>query len=152
MIDVETGRFTVGVFQDVAWAEKGLQALHAAGLPPESLTLIAKASPQVEELATRVLGTAPERLDVAVLGATVARGPLLKVLQGSSADLVTLGLAGTLRRAGFQPHDGRIYEALTAKGGVLVAIHSEPRASDALAVLLSYGGGNAAIGAWTGRV
>ena len=37
-------------------------------------------------------------------------------------------------------------------GGVLVAIHSEPRAADALAVLHSYGGGNAAIGAWTGRV
>jgi hypothetical protein len=35
---------------------------------------------------------------------------------------------------------------------VLVAIHSEPRAADALAVLHSYGAGNAAIGAWTGRV
>ena len=38
------------------------------------------------------------------------------------------------------------------RGGVLVAIHSEPRAADALAVLHSYGGGNAAIGAWSGRV
>jgi hypothetical protein len=57
-----------------------------------------------------------------------------------------------MRRVGFQAHDGRIYEALTARGGVLVAIHSEPRAADALTVLLSYGGGNAAIGAWTGRV
>ena len=46
----------------------------------------------------------------------------------------------------------RIFEALTAKGGVLVAIRSEPRAADALAILHSYGGGNAAIGAWTGRV
>ena len=38
------------------------------------------------------------------------------------------------------------------RGGVLVAIKSEPRAADALAILHSYGGGNAAIGAWTGRV
>ena len=57
-----------------------------------------------------------------------------------------------MRRVGFQSHDGRIFEALAARGGVLVAIHSEPRAADALALLHSYGGGNAAIGAWTGRV
>jgi hypothetical protein len=82
----------------------------------------------------------------------MARGPLVSALQGQASDLGRLGISGTMRRVGFQPHDGRIYEALTARGGVLVAVHSEPRASDALAVLLSYGGGNAAIGAWTGRV
>jgi hypothetical protein len=152
MIEVEAGRFTVGVFQDVAWAEKGLQALKAAGLPPEALTILAKAGPDVEALVTRALGGSGEHLEIAALGPAVARGPLVHVLQGSGSDLGSLGLAGTLRRAGFQPHDGRIYEALTARGGVLVAIHSEPRAADALAVLLSYGGGNAAIGAWSGRV
>jgi len=31
MIEVETGRFTVAVFQDVAWAQKGLNALKQAG-------------------------------------------------------------------------------------------------------------------------
>ena len=40
-----------------------------------------------------------------------------------------------MRRVGFQAHDGRIFEVLTARGGVLVAIHSEPRAADALAIL-----------------
>jgi hypothetical protein len=77
---------------------------------------------------------------------------MVAALQGDAQDLPQQGLSGTMRRVGFQAHDGRIYEALTARGGVLVAIHSEPRAADALAVLLSYGGGNAAIGAWTGRV
>ena len=67
-------------------------------------------------------------------------------------ELPKLGLAGTMRRVGFQSHDGRIFDALTKKGGVLVAIKTEPRAADALAILFSYGGGNAAIGAWTGRV
>jgi hypothetical protein len=57
-----------------------------------------------------------------------------------------------MRRVGFQAHDGRIFEALAARGGILVAIRTEPRAADALALLHSYGGGNAAIGAWTGRV
>ena len=35
---------------------------------------------------------------------------------------------------------------------VLVAIEDAPRAADALAILHSYGGGNAAIGAWGGRI
>ena len=42
-----------------------------------------------------------------------------------------------MRRVGFQAHDGRIFHVLTGRGGVLVAIHSEPRAADALAVLHS---------------
>jgi hypothetical protein len=57
-----------------------------------------------------------------------------------------------MRRVGFQAHDARIFEALLGRGGVLVAIRNEPRAADALAILHSYGGGNAAIGAWSGRV
>ena len=82
----------------------------------------------------------------------IARGSLLDALQGPTRDLPKLGLAGTLRRVGFQAHDGRIFEALVGRGGVLVAIQSESRAADALAILHSYGGGNAAIGAWTGRL
>ena len=77
---------------------------------------------------------------------------MIDALQGTLKDFARLGLSGAMRRVGFQAHDGRIFEALVARGGILVAIHSEPRAADALAVLFSYGGGNAAIGAWTGRV
>jgi hypothetical protein len=61
-------------------------------------------------------------------------------------------MAAAMRRAGFQPHDGLIFETLIGKGGVLVAVRDAPRAADALAVLQSYGGGNAAIGAWGNRV
>ena len=57
MIEVETGRFTVGVFQDVAWAQKGLEALKQAGLPAESLSIIAKDSPEVAALIARHLGS-----------------------------------------------------------------------------------------------
>jgi hypothetical protein len=152
MIEVEAGRFTVGVFQDVAWAQKGIEALKKAGMPPESLSIIAKDSPEVAALIARQLGSGAERVDAAEAGAVLALGPIVGPLQGPARDLAKLGLARTMRRVGFQPHDGRIYEVLVARGGVLVAIHSEPRAADSLAVLLSYGGGNAAIGAWTGRV
>jgi hypothetical protein len=152
MIDVDAARFTVGVFQDVAWAQKGLDALKRGGIPAEALTIVAKDSPETASLIERTLGAAGEQLEVLGVGTVLARGPLVGALQGVSGDLPKLGLSGTMRRVGFQTHDSRIFEALRARGGVLVAIHSEPLAADVLAILLSYGGGNAAIGAWTGRV
>jgi hypothetical protein len=153
MIDVDTGRFTVGVFQDAAWARKGIAALQAAGFVADALTIIAKETPEAVALVADTFGgPTADRLDLPGIGTAVARGALIEALQGSDRDLGSRGLSGTMRRVGFQSHDGRIFEALTARGGVLVAIRSEPRAADALAILHSYGGGNAAIGAWTGRV
>jgi hypothetical protein len=150
MQDVDTGRFTVGVFQDTAWAERGINALKTAGFPVESLTILGKDSPALSTLIEQALGGAGERLDLPGLGAVLVRGPLLDALE--SPDLRKRGLGAAMRRAGFQQHDGRIFETLAARGGVLVAIRSEPAAADALALLHSYGGGNAAIGAWSGRV
>jgi hypothetical protein len=152
MVDVDAGRFTVGVFQDVAWARKGIDALKAAGLVNEALSIVAKESPEVSALIDGTIGGPAERLALDTIGTVAAKGPIVAALQGPARDLPKLGVAGTMRRVGFQSHDGRIFEALVARGGVLVAIHSEPRAADALAVLHSYGAGNAAIGAWTGRV
>jgi hypothetical protein len=152
MVDVETGRFTVGVFQNVAWAEKGIEALGRIGIPSEAMTILAKEGPEVAALIERALGGSGARLEMGATGAALAKGPLVAALQGPANDLPKLGISGTMRRVGFQAHDGRIFEALTARGGVLVAIHSEPRAADSLAILHSYGAGNAAIGAWTGRV
>jgi hypothetical protein len=152
MVDVEAGRFTVGVFQDVAWATKGIAALMQVGLPPASLTILAKDTAEAAALLEKSLGAPGGRLDIAGIGPAILHGPMVEALQGSSRDLAKAGLAGTMRRVGFQAHDGRIFETLVARGGILVGVHSEPRAADALAVMFSYGGGNAAIGAWTGRV
>lgn len=144
--------FTVGVFQDVPWASRGLDALARHGFAAESLTVLAKDSPDVRTLITTHLRAHPEVLTIEGLGAVAARGPLIATLQGSDGDLAAHGLARSIGRAGFQKHDGQIFERLTARGGVLVAVHNEPRAADALAALHAYGGGNAAIGAWTGRL
>lgn len=152
MVEVEAGRFTVGVFQDVAWATKGIAALIQAGLPTASLTMIVKDVAEAAALLEQSLGAPGGRLDIAGIGPAILHGPMVAPLQSSAHDLAKLGLAGAIRRVGFQQHDGRIFETLVARGGILVGIHSEPRAADALAVLFSYGGGNAAIGAWTGRV
>lgn len=150
-VELETGCFTVGVFQDIAWAEKGIEALRREGLAVESLSILGKASPEMAAFIERELG-APQSLDIHDLGPAMARGPIVAALQRNDRGLTEKGIAGTMRRVGFQAHDGRIFHVLTGRGGVLVAVHSEPRAADALAILLSYGGGNAAIGAWTGRV
>src|SRR5262249_32307206 len=97
MIEVDAGRFTVGAFQDVAWAAKGLDALKRAGFAAESLTLLAKDTPDAATLIEKTLGATGDRLDVAGLGSTLARGPLIEALQGSGRDLGKLGLAGTMR-------------------------------------------------------
>jgi hypothetical protein len=152
MVETDVALFTVGVFQDLAWAQKGVDALIQAGFPLESLTILARDSPDASAFIQRMLNAPGERIDLAGIGSTVARGPLVRVLQGDGGDLAKLGLAGTMRRVGFQAHDARIFDALAARGGVLVAIQGDPRAADALAILHSYGGGNAAIGAWAGRV
>jgi hypothetical protein len=152
MVDVDTGLFTVAVFQNAAWAGKGLEALKQAGFPAEAISILAKEGADASALLAKSLGGDGERLEINSVGPVVARGRLLDALQGSSKDLAKLGIAATMRRVGFQPHDGRIFETLVGRGGVLVAIRSEPRAADALAIMHSYGGGNAAIGAWTGRV
>src|SRR5690349_18458071 len=119
MIDTETSLFTVGVFQDAAWAAKGLEALRQAGFATESLTVLSKDAPDAAALVERTFGAAGERLDVTGVGSIVARGRLVDALQGSAHDLPKLGFAATLRRVGFQPHDGRIFESLIGRGGVL---------------------------------
>ena len=152
MDDAERQCFTVGVFQDVEWAQRGLEALANEGLPSESLSLISKETPDAAALLQRTFGVEGGRLDIVRIGPVVAHGPLVGVLEGRTLDLGRSGVAATMRRAGFQAHDGFIFETLTVRGGVLVGVHSEPRAADALAVMFAYGGGNAAIGAWAGRV
>ena len=144
--------FTVGVFQDTEWAERGLDALKSRGFAPESLSIVAKHTADVAALVERSIGGETTPVEISGLGQAVATGSLVGALQGSDEGLGKVGIAASIRRAGFQAHDGVIFETLTARGGVLVGVESEPLAADALTVLHSYGGGNAAIGAWTGRV
>lgn len=144
--------FTIGVFQDSVWAERGLEALKGKGFEVKSLSVLAKQSAEVASLVQRALGVDPTEVEVAGLGTTIVSGSLVGALQGSDEALGRTGIAATIRRAGFQVHDGVIFETLTSRGGVLVSVESEPLAADALTLFHAYGGGNAAIGAWTGRV
>jgi hypothetical protein len=142
----------VAVFQDAEWARRGLEALVRDGFQTASLTLMGASSPDVGSLFRQILLEEPRTISVRELGPILAAGPLVAVLEGNDEGLSTRGLTTAMRRAGFQAHDGQIFQRLLARGGVLVAVISQPRAGDALARLHSYGGGNAAIGAWSGRV
>ena len=146
--------FTVGVFQDSEWASRGLTALTEKGFTPESLSIVTQRSPDADALLEKTfgIGVAQALVEISGLGEVLAHGLLVGALQGSDEALSETGVAATMRRAGFQTHDGFIFETLTSRGGVLVAIEGEPRSADALALLHAYGGGNAAIGAWRGRV
>jgi hypothetical protein len=150
MVQEET--FTVAVFQDVAWARRGIDALISAEFALSSLSILAKESAEIRQLCEEVLGAVPERLELKRLGPVLARGPIVPALQGDDRGLAAEGLGGTITRIGFQPHDGHIFETLTGRGGVLVSVRDERRAADALAKMHSFGGANAAIGAWSGRV
>jgi hypothetical protein len=142
----------VAVFQDAEWARRGLEALVRDGFTPGMLSAIALPSPDVTLLFSGILIQTPRTIVLRDVGHVSAAGPLLLVLEGDDEGLSRRGLTATIHRAGFQPHDGQIFQRLLARGGVLVSVVSEPRAADALARLHSYGGGNAAIGAWSGRI
>jgi hypothetical protein len=144
--------FTVAVFKDVASADKGLAALQKMGFTAEATSVLGKDSPELEALVSRWQTPEVHTCLLKRTGTVRCGGRLIDVLDGEAKDLATLDLGGTLRRAGFQPHDAQIFETLVGRGGVLVAIDSEPGAADALTVFHNYGGGNAAIGAWHGRV
>jgi len=144
--------YTVCVFQDTVWASRGLEALRKKGFENGVISILSKQSSEFMELFQESFDFAPLALEINGLGNVVAYGSLIAELQGSDDGLGRTGVAATIRRVGFQPHDGFIFQTLTERGGVLVAVESESRAADALALFHSYGGGNAAIGAWSGRV
>ena len=64
MAEVETGRYTVGVFKDVASAERGIDALKRQGFPAEALTMMAKDGPEVSGLLQKVFGRVPAKVEV----------------------------------------------------------------------------------------
>lgn len=144
--------FTVCVFQDAEWAGRGLGALKENGFDDDVISVLCRETSDSSALVQQAFGAEPVPMEIKGLGSAVARGRLVGALQGADDGLGRTGVAATIRRAGFQAHDGFIFQTLTERGGVLVAVESQSRAADALALFHSYGGGNAAIGAWTGRV
>lgn len=139
---------TVGVFADLASARKAVDVLLTTHhFATATVSAIGKDDPALATWMSDVLGSSRASAGAAEAGALRVAGPLVPA-EGLGAD----GVDGLMRASGFQSHDGRIFARLVERGGVLVAVTSDSRAADAMAVMHAYGGGNAAIGAWRGRV
>jgi hypothetical protein len=153
----ETGRFvgglhTVAVFKDLDAAKLAVDGLRKKGFAAESISVLAKSSEALPQWGAVATAAGLKPLTLPRLGDVLAGGPLIDALDAGKGLLVEAGLAASMAGVGFQAHDGLIYEALVDKGGVLVSVRSEPRAADAISVFHNCGGGNAAIGAWAGRL
>jgi hypothetical protein len=68
MPEAEVSRFTIAVFADAAWAERGLEALKHHGFPAEALSVLAKETPDSVALVQRAFGGTPARLVLPRLG------------------------------------------------------------------------------------
>ena len=137
---------TVGVFADLATARTAVNALLTTHrFAASTMSAVANDDPALEAWMAEVFGGS--RTASAGTAALRVAGPLVPGT-GFPGD----GVDGLMRASGFQSHDGRIFARLVERGGVLVAVTSDARAADALSVMHAYGGGNAAIGAWQGRL
>ena len=102
MAEVDTGRYTVGVFKDVPSAERGIEALKRQGFPSESLSLLAKDTPDAGALLQKVFGRMPGKVDVRSVGTAVGMGSLLDALGTPDGELARDG-AGKCLEAGGVP-------------------------------------------------
>lgn len=142
---------TVAVFADLPSATLCVEALLTRhGIAPATVSLLARDAPEIVAWMSSVTGQEPALIEAQVVGALRGVGPLAG--GGWASGLAAEGIEGLMYTAGFQAHDGRIFTRLVERGGVLVAVTSDARAADVLAAMHNFGGGNAAIGAWRGRV
>jgi hypothetical protein len=148
-VSVDTNTLhTVAVFADLATAERAVGVLLTTHrFAAAGVSAIGNDDAALAAWMSGVLGGGQTTVATAGGGALRAVGPLVPP-SGLDSD----GVDGLLRKSGFQPHDGRIFARLVERGGVLVAVTSDSRSADPLAVMHAYGGGNAAIGAWRGRL
>ena len=152
MVDVETGRFTVGVFQDVAWAAKGLEALSrraSAGVADHSREGHARRGRAGREDARRRRGAARDRRRRRPSCTRPAgRGAAGQRARSGEARAWPARCAASAFR--------RTTAAFSKRWSRAAASRRRSTASRARPTrwpsCISYGGGNAAIGAWTGRV
>jgi len=140
MAKAEKTLFIVGVFKDLAWAEKGIDALREQGFQQAVVSVMMKGRPR--RRLVRPKGDRRRTRPSWNCRNWVpwwARVPWSVFSRARARDLGKIGISGAIRRAGFQAHDGLIYETLAERGACWVAIEDPARASDALAILLSYG-------------
>jgi hypothetical protein len=160
----------VGLFETLAAATEAARSLHAVGVAPESLSVVARSHDEESVLARQLGGTPGVELEdsrpaarlgelggyllaaVAVgvpgLGSLLAAGPLSAEL-GEVAGHVAGGLAPMLRRAGVDPDTARLLSERVGQGAILLAVHATAGNAEAVrGVLQQHGAAPVVQAAW----
>lgn len=141
----------VGLFETLAAATEAARSLHALGVAPEALSVVARSHEEENVLARQLGGTPGVEIEdsrpaarlgelggyllaaVAVgvpgFGSLLAAGPLSAEL-GEVAGHVAGGLGAMLRRAGVDPATARALSERVGQGAILLAVHATAANAD----------------------
>jgi len=137
-----------GIFRTVNAAERGVDALLAAGFRNDDVSVLAPDQNTTRELATEKNTKTPEgvatgataggllggtlgllagigALAIPGLGPFIAAGPIMGALAGVGAGAATGGLIGALVGMGIPEYEAKRYEGRVKEGGVLVSVHCD---------------------------
>jgi len=151
----------VGLFETLATATGAARSLHALGVAPEALSVVARSHEEENVLARELGGTpgveiedsrpaarlgelggyllAAVAIGVPGSGSLLAAGPLAAEL-GEVAGHVAGGLAAMLRRAGVDPATAKTLSDRVGRGGILLAVHATAGNADAVRSVLEQHG------------
>jgi len=149
-----------GIFPSLAHAERGVDALVAAGFRTDDVSVLAPDPKATRELASEKNTKAPEgattgavtggalggtlgvlvgvgALAIPGLGPFIAAGPIMAALAGVGAGAAAGGFIGALVGMGIPEYEAKRYEGRVKNGGVLLSVHcadsdSVSRAKDVL--------------------
>jgi hypothetical protein len=146
------GETVVGLFADQAAAERGIEALKAAGYSQQQKDLTEGTGTEAAEGATKgamgggVLGglvgllAGVGALAIPGIGPIIAGGALASTLAGAGIGAAAGGLIGALVGMGLPEEDAKHFERGFQEGGVLVTVLTVGNAEEARAVILARGG------------
>jgi len=148
--DIMAGKNTAvfGIFASRTQAERGVDALMAAGFRSDDISVLAPDQRTTKELATEKNTKAPEgtttgaaaggalggtlgllagigALAIPGLGPFIAAGPIMGALAGMGAGAATGGLIGALVGMGIPEYEAKRYEGRVKDGGVLLSVHCD---------------------------
>ena len=137
-----------GLFSSLDRAERGVDALMAAGFRSDDVSVLAPDQKTTKDFATEKNTKAPEgtttgaaaggavggtlgllagigALAIPGLGPFIAAGPIMGALAGLGAGAATGGLIGALVGMGMPEYEAKRYEGRVKDGGVLVSVHCD---------------------------
>lgn len=137
-----------GLFSTQAQAEKGVDALLAAGFRHDDISVLAPDQQTSKQFAAEKNTKAPEgtttgataggalggtlgllagigALAIPGVGPFIAAGPIMGALAGLGVGAATGGLIGALVGMGIPEYEAKRYEGRVKEGGILVSVHCD---------------------------